>query len=74
MHKHLPHPATPGVAFIAADAFLKKKGKSRSNYNCGFCGLPKKGHSCNLPPIATISTPKKGHSFSTVAVVNQEGC
>ncbi|KAM7521663.1 hypothetical protein LguiA_011565 [Lonicera macranthoides] len=55
MHKHLPHPATPGAgtALIAADAFPKKKGKSRGNYNCGRCGLPKKGHSCNLPSIAT---------------------
>ncbi|KAK6164566.1 hypothetical protein DH2020_001430 [Rehmannia glutinosa] len=39
---HQPHPATP----ISGAAFLIKRGKKRGNYNCGRCGLPKKGHKC----------------------------
>ncbi|KAL0389438.1 UNVERIFIED_CONTAM: F-box/LRR-repeat protein 17 [Sesamum calycinum] len=39
-------------------AFLIKRGKKRGNYNCGRCGLPKKGHKC---PFTTdnddVSTP-----------------
>ncbi|KAK6164585.1 hypothetical protein DH2020_001449 [Rehmannia glutinosa] len=42
MHGHQPHPATP----ISDAAFLIKRGKKRGNYNCGRCGLPKKGHKC----------------------------
>ncbi|VFQ91214.1 unnamed protein product [Cuscuta campestris] len=44
MHGHVPHPATP-----ISDVFLPKRGKKRGSYNCGRCGLPKKGHVCNLP-------------------------
>ncbi|KAL6516135.1 hypothetical protein OROGR_019440 [Orobanche gracilis] len=42
MHGHQPHPATP----ISDAAFLIKRGKKRGGYNCGRCGLPKKGHKC----------------------------
>ncbi|KAK6141474.1 hypothetical protein DH2020_024772 [Rehmannia glutinosa] len=42
MQGHQPHPATP----ISDAAFLIKRGKKRGNYNCGRCGLPKKGHKC----------------------------
>ncbi|XP_022898244.1 F-box/LRR-repeat protein 17 isoform X2 [Olea europaea var. sylvestris] len=45
MYHHQPHPATP----ISDAAFLIKRGKTRGNYNCGRCGLPKKGHNCNIP-------------------------
>ncbi|GAB2282306.1 hypothetical protein Dimus_016854 [Dionaea muscipula] len=34
----------------------QKRGKKRGNYNCGHCGLPKKGHFCN-PRTTTITTP-----------------
>ncbi|CAH9132781.1 unnamed protein product [Cuscuta epithymum] len=44
MHGHIPHPATP-----TSDVFIPKRGKKRGSYNCGRCGLPKKGHVCNLP-------------------------
>jgi len=34
-----------------------KKGKKRGSYNCGRCGLPKKGHNCNIKtPISTTTT------------------
>ncbi|MCD7463106.1 F-box/LRR-repeat protein 17 [Datura stramonium] len=38
------HPSTP----ISGD-FVHKPGKKRGSYNCGRCGLPKKGHVCDLP-------------------------
>ncbi|MED6192585.1 hypothetical protein PIB30_011660 [Stylosanthes scabra] len=38
-----------------------KRAKKRGSYNCGRCGLPKKGHNCNVktptsPPHSSIST------------------
>ncbi|XAR61142.1 hypothetical protein NMG60_11034765 [Bertholletia excelsa] len=50
-----PHPATcspstPGNAVTIADP---KRGKKRGSYNCGRCGLPKKGHTCHVPAAAT---------------------
>ncbi|XP_019178228.1 PREDICTED: F-box/LRR-repeat protein 17-like [Ipomoea nil] len=52
MHGHLPHPATP-----TSDVALPKRGgKKRGNYNCGRCGLPKKGHVCHLPKDYTTPT------------------
>ncbi|KAL0435662.1 UNVERIFIED_CONTAM: F-box/LRR-repeat protein 17 [Sesamum radiatum] len=58
MQGHQPHPATP----ISDAAFLIKRGKKRGNYNCGRCGLPKKGHKCpfttNNDDVSTpVSTP-----------------
>ncbi|GFP98006.1 F-box/LRR-repeat protein 17 [Phtheirospermum japonicum] len=63
MQGHQPHPATP----ISDAAYLIKRGKKRGNYNCGRCGLPKKGHVC---PYATeddvsatpVSTPAAADS------------
>ncbi|KAL2541200.1 F-box/LRR-repeat protein 17 [Abeliophyllum distichum] len=53
-HQPQPHPATP----ISDAACLIKRGKKRGNYSCGRCGLPKKGHNCNLPKdIGDNSTP-----------------
>ncbi|XP_076913347.1 F-box/LRR-repeat protein 17-like [Bidens hawaiensis] len=54
MHGHLPHPVPPTTTF--PDAMFSKKGKRRGSYNCGRCGLPKKGHVCHLPPPSTDST------------------
>ncbi|KAL8055133.1 hypothetical protein ABFX02_04G036700 [Erythranthe guttata] len=58
MQGHLPHPATP----ISDAAFLIKRGKKRGSYNCGRCGVPKKGHKCPLTPenddgSTPVSTP-----------------
>ncbi|KAJ7972712.1 F-box/LRR-repeat protein 17 [Quillaja saponaria] len=34
-----------------------KRGKKRGSYNCGRCGVPKKGHNCNVTtPIPTTTT------------------
>lgn len=49
MH-HQPHPEATGA--ITAYGGLTtgsdlKRGKKRGSYNCGRCGLPKKGHSCH---------------------------
>lgn len=49
MH-HQPHPEAAG-AITAYDGLTTgsdpKRGKKRGSYNCGRCGLPKKGHSCH---------------------------
>ncbi|KAI3749457.1 hypothetical protein L2E82_20069 [Cichorium intybus] len=50
MHGHQPHPVTPGGAKYLSDDLFAKRGKRRGSYNCGRCGLPKKGHVCHLPP------------------------
>ncbi|EEF41399.1 F-box/LRR-repeat protein 17 [Ricinus communis] len=63
-HPNQPHisPATPGgsTASISSSSFdfnNKPPKKQRGSYNCGRCGLPKKGHTCHLPPHpATAST------------------
>ncbi|XP_042480648.1 F-box/LRR-repeat protein 17-like [Macadamia integrifolia] len=49
MRRHHPHLATtfPDGAITASDLSNIKRSKRRGNYNCGRCGLPKKGHSCN---------------------------
>ncbi|XP_068635113.1 F-box/LRR-repeat protein 17-like [Aristolochia californica] len=39
------------------DAASLKHGKKRGNYNCGRCGLPKKGHSCNITVDPTNPVP-----------------
>lgn len=33
-----------------------KRAKKRGSYNCGRCGLPKKGHSCHTSTTATTPT------------------
>ncbi|KAL4558718.1 hypothetical protein LXL04_036919 [Taraxacum kok-saghyz] len=56
MHGHQPHPVTPGGARYLSDDFLSKRGKQRGSYNCGRCGLPKKGHVCHLPAPSTADS------------------
>ncbi|KDP21367.1 hypothetical protein JCGZ_21838 [Jatropha curcas] len=70
-HPNQPHisPATPGgstASFSSALDFNKRVKKQRGNYNCGRCGLPKKGHSCHLPPAAS-TTPTSADSSATVS-------
>ncbi|KAL6007335.1 hypothetical protein ACLOJK_032832 [Asimina triloba] len=50
------HPITPTNLAVVVPA---KRGKKRGSYNCGRCGLPKKGHSCNIAvdPTAAVTTP-----------------
>ncbi|KAG2719041.1 hypothetical protein I3760_03G248800 [Carya illinoinensis] len=59
-------PTTPGgETQLASDS---KLGKKRGSYNCGRCGLPKKGHSCHvaITTAAIESTPT--HADSSVAI------
>ncbi|KAJ8899503.1 hypothetical protein K2173_018477 [Erythroxylum novogranatense] len=68
-HHNQPHisPATPGgsTASFPFDFQTNKhpNKKSRGSYNCGRCGLPKKGHVCNIP----ITTPTSADSSSSSA-------
>ncbi|XP_017975014.1 PREDICTED: F-box/LRR-repeat protein 17 isoform X2 [Theobroma cacao] len=58
MHHPQPHissSAAASAAAAAAAAFDLKPAKRRGSYNCGRCGLPKKGHVCQV--INTDSTP-----------------
>ncbi|KAK4418344.1 F-box/LRR-repeat protein 17 [Sesamum alatum] len=72
MQGHQPHPATP----ISDAAFLIKPAKKRGNYNCGRCGLPKKGHKCpfttNSDDVSTpVSTPSApAADSSTIATLS----
>ncbi|KAL3531276.1 hypothetical protein ACH5RR_010598 [Cinchona calisaya] len=61
-----PHPiVTPGGAATPDTFQIKSDGKKRGNYNCGRCGLPKKGHSCHLPKsIGHASTPSTDSASS----------
>ncbi|KAL9267783.1 F-box/LRR-repeat protein 17-like protein [Drosera capensis] len=45
-----PSPATPAPRPPSV-------GKKRGNYNCGLCGLPKKGHICTPKPNTKTTTP-----------------
>ncbi|XP_073135350.1 F-box/LRR-repeat protein 17 [Henckelia pumila] len=69
MRSHLPHPATP-----ISDAVLAvKRGKKRGNYSCGRCGMPKKGHSCQLPrnedEVLSVCTPGADASSTSASAV-----
>ncbi|XP_021673333.2 F-box/LRR-repeat protein 17 isoform X2 [Hevea brasiliensis] len=68
-HPNQPHisPATPGGSPSSSSFdFNKRVKKQRGNYNCGRCGLPKKGHSCHIPPAAT-TTPTSADSSASVS-------
>lgn len=71
-----PHPVTPGGATTPVSEIfqIKPGGLKRGNYNCGRCGLPKKGHSCHVPKATSISstptpiaTPSTDSATSSVA-------
>ncbi|CAK8571846.1 unnamed protein product [Lathyrus sativus] len=52
----------------SADSSDIKRAKKRGSYNCGRCGLPKKGHNCNIKtPISATTTPADS-SLSVVSV------
>ncbi|XP_059625954.1 F-box/LRR-repeat protein 17 [Cornus florida] len=66
MHHRQHHPATavpssPDVGSPISDGCQTKFGKKRGSYNCGRCGLPKKGHSCHIP-ATTTATPTTSNS------------
>ncbi|KAM3326113.1 F-box/LRR-repeat protein 17 isoform X1 [Capsicum chacoense] len=64
MKGRLSHPSTP----IPND-FVRKTGKKRGGYNCGRCGLPKKGHVCDFTKdsINEVPTPTSGDAKSFVS-------
>lgn len=43
-----------------------KFGKKRGSYNCGRCGLPKKGHICTISTPATSTSATPSHSSLSV--------
>ncbi|TKY52690.1 F-box/LRR-repeat protein 17 [Spatholobus suberectus] len=60
----MQHPPVAAAAFPPAhggDAADAKPGKKRGSYNCGRCGLPKKGHNC------TVKTPTSASTAATPA-------
>ncbi|KAH7863769.1 hypothetical protein Vadar_021779 [Vaccinium darrowii] len=69
MHHHRqPHPvsAPPSTPSSPLLSFPDpKRGKKRGGYNCGRCGLPKKGHTCHLPP-----TPSESNSSSSALAIS----
>ncbi|XP_020959318.1 F-box/LRR-repeat protein 17 isoform X3 [Arachis ipaensis] len=58
-------PADESAAYGASSADAKR-GKKRGSYNCGRCGLPKKGHNCN---VKTPTSPSHS-SLSTFSAVS----
>ncbi|KAG9451704.1 hypothetical protein H6P81_004608 [Aristolochia fimbriata] len=50
---------------LDADEASLKRGKKRGSYNCGRCGLPKKGHSCNVTVDPTNPAPPSSRSRQT---------
>ncbi|KAL8142588.1 hypothetical protein V2J09_015620 [Rumex salicifolius] len=46
MRHHVPAAASPATPISTLSDI--KRGKKRGSYSCGRCGLPKKGHVCNL--------------------------
>ncbi|CAI0434278.1 unnamed protein product [Linum tenue] len=77
-HHHQPHisPATPGGSTASFDYNNRHSKKQRGSYNCGRCGLPKKGHVCHLPPPpaadspVAVVTPAPTSSSSAVAAAS----
>ncbi|GMI66482.1 F BOX-LIKE17 [Hibiscus trionum] len=59
MHCPQPHisSSSASAATAVSAAFDLKPAKRRGSYNCGRCGMPKKGHVCQVIPASiTIST------------------
>ncbi|XP_028807962.1 F-box/LRR-repeat protein 17-like [Neltuma alba] len=74
MQQHQPNFATAGsVAPAGASGTSSdhKRGKKRGSYNCGRCGLPKKGHNCHvnspIPPSAATPIDSSVSTFSAVS-------
>ncbi|XP_027351048.1 F-box/LRR-repeat protein 17-like [Abrus precatorius] len=63
------HIAAAATSTISADV---KRAKKRGSYNCGRCGLPKKGHDCNVKtPTSASSTTPSHSSLSSASAVHQ---
>ncbi|XP_077243076.1 F-box/LRR-repeat protein 17-like [Tasmannia lanceolata] len=61
------HPGTPATSVTGAGPL--KNGKKRGSYNCGRCGVPKRGHTCHvstdqsLTPSSPRQHPRRALSF-----------
>ena len=62
----IPAALPPAHGGDAADA--AKHGKKRGSYNCGRCGLPKKGHNCTVKTLASTADATPDSSLSVVSV------
>ncbi|XP_074317786.1 F-box/LRR-repeat protein 17 [Silene latifolia] len=47
-------PSTPATPYLDST----KRGKKRGSYNCGRCGVPKKGHVCDTATTSSPATPR----------------
>ncbi|GMI98728.1 F BOX-LIKE17 [Hibiscus trionum] len=77
MHHPQPHISSSASAYSSAAAFDFKPAKRRGSYNCGRCGLPKKGHVCQVssdtaPPSTT--TPTSSPSAVTIENPSSASC
>ncbi|GMI69327.1 F BOX-LIKE17 [Hibiscus trionum] len=69
MHHPQPHISTGYSVSAATAAFDFKPAKRRGSYNCSRCGLPKKGHVCQLNSGTTTtstSTPTSSPAATTI--------
>ncbi|KAK8570125.1 hypothetical protein V6N13_002823 [Hibiscus sabdariffa] len=77
MHHPHPHISSSASAYSSAAAFDLKPAKRRGSYNCGRCGLPKKGHVCQVnsgtaPPSTT--TPTSSPAAATIENSSSASC
>lgn len=67
-HSHIAAASQSSRGGDSAESSDIKRGKKRGSYNCGRCGLPKKGHNCNVKtPVSATTTPADS-SLSVVSV------
>ena len=76
-HQNQPHfsadaPATPcaGPTVTFSSAADHKRGKKRGSYNCGRCGLPKKGHNCHTSITTTTTTDTTTATTTSSPIIN----
>ncbi|KAG5567501.1 hypothetical protein RHGRI_002898 [Rhododendron griersonianum] len=67
MNTRQPHPVTPNGVASPLSFSDPKRGKKRGGYNCGRCGLPKRGHTCHIPAASTTPTESNSSSAAVAA-------
>ncbi|KAG5125959.1 hypothetical protein JHK82_026794 [Glycine max] len=65
-HSHIAAALSAPHGGDASDA--AKRGKKRGSYNCGRCGLPKKGHNCTVKTPASTAAATPDSSLSIVSL------
>jgi len=65
-HSHIVAALSAPHGGDASDA--AKRGKKRGSYNCGRCGLPKKGHNCTVKTPASTAAATPDSSLSIVSL------